>query len=205
MKHYKFYLTFILLFSALGANAEFRLGKDYGAISKPLPVKQDGVVEVLEIFWYGCGHCYNLEPVIANWSKKKDSSVKLIKMPVTWGPAHQLHAKLFYTIEALGIGDKGHAAVFTSIHKESNYLASDEAVLTFLETFNFDRAEIKKQMNSFSVKQKVKRAVEISRQLKVTAVPMLFIDGQYKIEAKRSHSEMLEVADYVIELQKPVS
>jgi thiol:disulfide interchange protein DsbA len=205
MKHYKFYLTFILLFSALGANAEFRLGKDYGAISKPLPVKQDGVVEVLEIFWYGCGHCYNLEPVIANWSKKKDSSVKLTKMPVTWGPAHQLHAKLFYTIEALGIGDKGHAAVFTSIHKESNYLASDEAVLTFLETFNFDRAEIKKQMNSFSVKQKVKRAVEISRQLKVTAVPMLFIDGQYKIEAKRSHSEMLEVADYVIELQKPVS
>ena len=205
MKHYKFYLTFILLFSALGANAEFRLGKDYGTISKPLPVKQDGVVEVLEIFWYGCGHCYNLEPVIANWSKKKDSSVKLTKMPVTWGPAHQLHAKLFYTIEALGIGDKGHAAVFTSIHKESNYLASDEAVLTFLETFNFDRAEIKKQMNSFSVKQKVKRAVEISRQLKVTAVPMLFIDGQYKIEAKRSHSEMLEVADYVIELQKPVS
>jgi thiol:disulfide interchange protein DsbA len=205
MKHYKFYLTFILLFSALGANAEFRLGKDYGAISKPLPVKQDGVVEVLEIFWYGCGHCYNLEPVIANWSKKKDSSVKLTKMPVTWGPAHQLHAKLFYTIEALGIGDKGHAAVFTSIHKESNYLASDEAVLTFLETFNFDRAEIKKQMNSFSVKQKVKKAVEISRQLKVTAVPMLFIDGQYKIEAKRSHSEMLEVADYVIELQKPVS
>ena len=205
MKNYKFFLTFILLFSTLEANAEFRLGKDYGTISKPLPVKQDGVVEVLEIFWYGCGHCYNLEPVIANWSKKKDSSVKLTKMPVTWGPAHQLHAKLFYTIEALGIGDKGHAAVFTSIHKESNYLASDEAVLTFLETFNFDRAEIKKQMNSFSVKQKVKRAVEISRQLKVTAVPMLFIDGQYKIEAKRSHSEMLEVADYVIELQKPVS
>ena len=205
MKYYKFYLTFILLFSALGANAEFRLGKDYGTISKPLPVKQDGVVEVLEIFWYGCGHCYNLEPVIANWSKKKDSSVKLTKMPVTWGPAHQLHAKLFYTIEALGLGDKGHAAVFTSIHKESNYLASDEAVLKFLETFNFDRAEIKKQMNSFSVKQKVKKAVEISRQLKVTAVPMLFIDGQYKIEAKRSHSEMLEVADYVIELQKPVS
>jgi len=205
MKHYKFYLTFILLFSALGANAEFRLGKDYVTISKPLPVKQDGVVEVLEIFWYGCGHCYNLEPVIANWSKKKDSSVKLTKMPVTWGPAHQLHAKLFYTIEALGLGDKGHAAVFTSIHKESNYLASDEAVFKFLETFNFDRAEIKKQMNSFSVKQKVKKAVEISRQLKVTAVPMLFIDGQYKIEAKRSHSEMLEVADYVIKLQKPVS
>ena len=205
MKNYKFFLTFILLFCTLEANAEFRLGKDYGTIARPLPVKQDGVVEVLEIFWYGCGHCYNLEPVISNWSKKQDSSVKLTKMPVTWGPAHQLHAKLFYTIEALGIGDKGHAAVFTSIHKESNYLSSEESILQLLETFDFDRAEIKKKMNSFSVKQKLKRAIEISRQLKVSAVPMLFVDGQYKIEAKRSHSEMLEVADYVIALQKPVS
>jgi len=205
MKHYKFYLTFILIFSALGANAEFRLGKDYGTLSQPLPVKQDGVVEVIEIFWYECAHCYNMEPIIANWSKKKDSSVKLTKMPVTWGPTHKLQAKLFYTIEALGIGEKGHAAVFTSIHKESNFLRSEEAVLKFLMTFNFGRDEILQQMNSFSVKQKVKRAVEITRQFKVKGVPMLFIDGQYKIEAKRSHSEMLEVADYVIELQKPVS
>ncbi|MDB9813203.1 thiol:disulfide interchange protein DsbA/DsbL [Gammaproteobacteria bacterium] len=205
MKNYKLLLAFILLFSSLGANAEFRLGKDYLTISNPLPVKQDGVVEVLEIFWYGCGHCNNLEPVIANWSKKQDSSVKLTKMPVTWGSAHQLHAKLFYTIEALGIGEKGHAAVFTSIHKERNYLSNEESILQLLETFDFDRAEIKKQMNSFSVKQKLKRAMEITRQLKVQAVPMLFVDGQYKIEAKRSHSEMLEVADHVIALQKPVS
>ena len=124
-------------------------------------------------------------------------------MPVTWGPAHQLHAKLFYTIEALGIGNEAHTAVFTSIHKESNYLSSEEAIITFLETFNFDRGQILQQMNSFSVKQKVKRAIELSRQLKVSAVPMIFVDGQYKIEGKRSHSEMLKVADHVIELQKP--
>ena len=71
MKNYKFFLTFILLFSTLEANAEFRLGKDYGTISRPLPVKQDGVVEVLEIFWYGCGHCYNLEPLSLIGQKNK--------------------------------------------------------------------------------------------------------------------------------------
>jgi thiol:disulfide interchange protein DsbA len=205
MKYQKYCLTFLLLFSALGAHAEYKLGRDYGSISRPLPVKRDGVVEVLEVFWYGCGHCYNLEPVIKNWSSQQDSTVKLTKMPVTWGPAHQLHAKLFYTVEAFGLGQEGHTAVFTSIHKESNYLSSDEAIITFLETFNLERDQIKKQMNSFSVKQKVKRAIELSRQLKVTAVPMLFIDGQYKIEGKRSHLEMLQVADHVIELQKPVS
>jgi len=61
MKYHKYCLTFLLLFSALSVHAEYKLGRDYGSISRPLPVKQDGVVEVLEVFWYGCGHCYNLD------------------------------------------------------------------------------------------------------------------------------------------------
>ena len=113
--------------------ANYKLGKDFGSLARPLPVKQDGVVEVIEVFWYGCGHCFNLAPAVSKWSKQKDSSVNFQKMPVTWGPVHQLHAKLFYTIEALGIGETGHTAVFTAIHKEGNFLSSDGAILDFLE------------------------------------------------------------------------
>ena len=51
-------LIFILLFS-LSAKAEFRLGVDYTMVSNPMPVKQDGVVEVMESFWYGCNACYS--------------------------------------------------------------------------------------------------------------------------------------------------
>ena len=43
-------LIFILLFS-LSAKAEFRLGVDYTMVSNPMPVKQDGVVEVMESFF----------------------------------------------------------------------------------------------------------------------------------------------------------
>jgi thiol:disulfide interchange protein DsbA len=205
MKNKKIYLMALLLLAANTVNAEYRLGKDYGSLSRPLAVKQDGIVDVVEIFWYGCGHCFNLEPVIGNWASKQDNSVNFKKMPVTWSATHQLHAKLFYTIEALGIGDSAHQAVFTAIHKEGNYLGSEGAILDFLEKIGVDKSETLKYMNSFSVKQKVKRAIELSRQFKVTAVPMMFVDGQYKIEAKRSSSEMLKVVDHVIELQKPVS
>ena len=205
MKIKNIYLALFLLFTATSGAADYKIGKDYGSLSRPLPIKKDGVVDVVEVFWYGCGHCYSLEPVIENWAEKQDASVNFKKVPVTWGPAHQLHAKLFYTIEALGLGDTAHTAVFTAIHKEANYLASDEAILAFLEKLGTERAKTVKYMNSFSVKQKVKRAVELSRQFKVSAVPMIFIDGQYKIEAKRSHSEMFKVVDHVIELQKPVS
>ena len=195
--------TLIILSGNIQAN--YKLGKDFGSLARPLPVKQDGVVEVIEVFWYGCGHCFNLAPAVSKWSKQKDSSVNFQKMPVTWGPVHQLHAKLFYTIEALGIGETGHTAVFTAIQKEGNFLSSDGAILDFLEKLGMDRSETIKYMNSFSVRQKVKRAIEISKQFKVTATPMMFVDGQYRVEAKGGSSKMLKVVDHVIELQKPIS
>mgnify|MGYP001390365738 FL=1 len=205
MKKNIIYSSLFLLIISVSAASEFRLGRDYGSLSNPLPVKQDGVVDVVEVFWYGCGHCYNLAPVVSKWVKQQDASVNFQKMPVTWGPVHQLHAKLFYTIEALGVGDTAHSAVFTAIHKEGNYLASEGAILKFLEKLGMDRSETIKYMNSFSVRQKVKRAIELSKQFKVTATPMIFIDGRYRIEAKGGHSKMLEVVDHVIALQKPVS
>ena len=198
-------LSSFLLIISVSVASEYRAGRDYGYLSRPLPVKEDGVVDVVEVFWYGCGHCFNLAPVTARWAKQQDDSVNYRKMPVTWGPIHQLHAKLFYTIEALGIGETAHSAVFTAMHKEGNFLTSEGAILEFLEKLGTDRSETIKYMNSFSVRQKVKRAIELSKQFKVTATPMIFVDGKYRIEAKGGHSKMLKVVDHVIEIQKPVS
>jgi thiol:disulfide interchange protein DsbA len=197
--------SFLLLIISVSVASEYKLGRDYGSLSRPLPVKEDGVVDVVEVFWYGCGHCFNLAPITAKWSKQQDSSVNYQKMPVTWGPIHQLHAKLFYTIEALGIGDTAHSAVFTAMHKEGNFLGSDRAILKFLEKLGVDQSETIKYMNSFAVRQRVKRAIELSKQFKVTATPMIFVDGQYRIEAKGGHTKMLKVVDHVIEIQKPIS
>ena len=196
---------YLLISFSSNVQANYKLGKDFGSLSRPLPVKEDGVVDVIEVFWYGCGHCFNLSPVVSRWAKQKDSSVNFQKMPVTWGPVHQLHAKLFYTIEALGMGEVGHTAVFQAIHKEGNFLSSEKAIINFLEKLGVETSEITKYMNSFSVKQKVKRAIEISKQFKVTATPMFFVDGQYRVEAKGGSMRMLQVVDHVIELQKPFS
>ena len=95
MKKNIIYSSLFLFIISVSVASEYRLGRDYGSLSRPLPVKQDGVVDVVEVFWYGCGHCYNLAPVVSRWAKQQDSSVNYQKMPVTWGPVHQLHAKLF--------------------------------------------------------------------------------------------------------------
>ena len=205
-KNYKNLLLSIFGFTLIAFNtnlqAEYELGKDYQLIDNPLPVRQDGMVEVSEIFWYGCNHCYSFESTINNWDANKPDYVKFSKMPVTWSQIHQLHASLYHTIEALKLGKGAHTAVFTTIHKENNFLGSQRSVIKFLSKLGVDEEKSKQYLNSFAVKQKVSRGMQVSKQLKITSVPMIIVDGKYMIVSKQSRQEMLDVLDHVVELQK---
>jgi len=197
-------LSLLALF-AISVSAEYKLGKDYRLVDNPMPVKKDGIVEVTESFWYGCAHCYSFEPVINNWKANLGQDTKLIKMPITWGGIHQLHAALYYTIEALKLDPSAHSAVFVTIHKEGNFLQSPKAIEKFLAKFGVAPEVTSQYLNSFSVKQKVNRGIKYAKQVKVTAVPMMIVDGTYIIESKGTFTDMLKVVDYVVELQRPNS
>ena len=198
-------ISLFIIFFSLSTTAEYRLGVDYRLVDNPLPVKRDGIVEVSETFWYGCNACYQFDPVINSWASRQESDVRLTKMPVTWGGIHQLHASLYYTIEALKLDPSTHAAVFVTIHKEGNFLQNPKAIEDFLKKFGVAPEVSKQYMNSFTVKQMVNRGIKHSRQLKVSSVPMMIVDGKYIIEAKGSYENILKVVDYVVELQRPTS
>ena len=198
-------IPLFIIFFSLSTTAEYRLGVDYRLVDNPLPVKRDGIVEVSETFWYGCNACYQFDPVINSWASRQESDVRLTKMPVTWGGIHQLHASLYYTIEALKLDPSTHAAVFVTIHKEGNFLQNPKAIEDFLKKFGVAPEVSKQYMNSFTVKQMVNRGIKHSRQLKVSSVPMMIVDGKYIIESKGSYENILKVVDYVVELQRPNS
>ena len=198
-------ISLFIIFFSLSTTAEYRLGVDYRLVDNPLPVKRDGIVEVSETFWYGCNACYQFDPVINSWASRQESDVRLTKMPVTWGGIHQLHASLYYTIEALKLDPSTHAAVFVTIHKEGNFLQNPKAIEDFLKKFGVAPEVSKQYMNSFTVKQMVSRGIKHSRQLKVSSVPMMIVDGKYIIESKGSYENILKVVDYVVELQRPNS
>ena len=201
----KNFLTFLLLLFTVSLSAEYKLGVDYRIVENPLPVKKDGVVEVSETFWYGCNACYQFNPAVDSWSERQGSDVVFTKIPVTWGQIHQLHASLYYTIEALNLDPSAHSAVFVTIHKEGNFLQSQKAIQSFLSKFGVAPEVSAQYLNSFTVKQRVNRSIKHSRQLKVSSVPMMIVDGKYIIESKGSYENILKVVDYVVALQKPNS
>ena len=197
-------ITLSILFT-ISVQADYKLGKDYRLVDNPLPVKKDGIVEVTESFWYGCAHCYSFEPAINSWKAKLGPDTKLTKMPITWGGIHQLNAGLYYTIESLKLDPSTHSAVFITIHKEGNFLQSPKAIQKFLAKYGVAPEVTSQYLNSFSVKQKVNRGIKYAKQVKVSAVPMMVVDGTYIIETKGSFAEMLKVVDHVVELQRPNS
>ena len=196
--------SFIAIFT-ITISAEYKLGRDYKLVSNPLPVKKDGIVEVTESFWYGCYGCYSFEPVVNDWASKQESHVKFRKMPVSWGPVHKLHAKLYYTIESLKLDPSTHSAVFVTMHKEGNMLQRESSVKNFLSKFDVAPEITEKYLSSFSINQRINRDAKQAKQLLLTSTPMIVVDGTYIIENRGSFADMLKVADYVIELQRPNS
>ncbi len=64
--------------TAQAADVPLEAGKTYVELANPVPVSVPGKIEVVELFWYGCPHCYSFEPTINPWAEKLPSDVNFI-------------------------------------------------------------------------------------------------------------------------------
>jgi len=162
-------------------------------------------IEVAEVFWYGCPHCFSFEPYLEKWKPTLGSDVSFVRIPVMWNPTNEIHARLFYTIQALGIQDEAHGAIFSELHTNRKMLASEGAQRDFI-TSNFDVSEedFDKAYRSFSVNGKLQQAKTFTQRYQVRSVPLLIINGKYATtgDEVRSLDEVLEIADELIERER---
>ncbi|HTU65174.1 MAG TPA: thiol:disulfide interchange protein DsbA/DsbL [Steroidobacteraceae bacterium] len=165
--------------------AKWQAGTNYIQLPAPQATSVPaGKVEVLEVFWYGCGHCYALDPVLEEWKKKKPAYVEFVRMPVMWGAPHQQHAKLYYTLMALNRLDL-HTKVFDTIHKEHNMLASPSETdaramhLAFCKANGISEQDFNTAYDSMVVATNLQRAQEATMRYSVAGVPLLIVNGKY--------------------------
>jgi len=154
-----------------------------------------GKVEVVEVFWYGCPHCYALDPYIESWRKSKPAYIEFHRVPVTWQPVHQSHAKLFYTFEALGKEDAVHNAVFAEMHDRKNFMFMQgdaketlAAQLRFAKAQGISEADFTGAWNSFTVQTSMQKADELVHRYHVDGVPLLVINGKYVTDVNMAGS-----------------
>ena len=165
---------------AAPTSARFQLGKHYTRLSPTQPTSSSpDKVEVAEIFWYGCPHCYALDPSLKSWVASKPDYVAFVRVPVAWSDVAKAHARAFYTEEALGKIGAIHDALFREIQEKHDLLDTEDKLRAFFGTFGVDDATFKAAYESAGVQTKVQRADELVRRYRVASVPTIVVNGKY--------------------------
>ncbi len=197
-------LTFA--FTSLNMSAAFadapKLGTEFDAVAQPITTENVAKIEVMEIFWYGCPHCYHMEEPLNAWVKKLPSDVYFKRVPglpnASWAPM----AKAFYAMETLGVSDKLHTKLFEAIHKTKTLNPTDEAAAIAWVTAQsgLDKLKVEQAFKSFTTNTNLNRAAQLFRASGATGVPTLVIDGKYITSATQAggNEQALKVADYII-------
>lgn len=187
---------------------EFKEGVHYIKLAEPVRPRDPKKVEVVEVFQYGCPHCYHFESQLAAWEKTLPGDVDFYSLPVVWNAPGQLHAQAFYAAQALGVLDKVHGAMFKAIHVSGNPLNSKERIEKLFVANGVSPEDFAKAFDSFGVTSQVNQAKARALSYKIDGTPELIVAGKYRIDGSMlsgkgvaeqdSHQKMLEVANFLI-------
>lgn len=170
--------------SSAPTSSKFKEGANY---QKLVPAQPTGVppgkVEVAEVFWYGCGHCFSLDPAIESWRNKgKQGYVEFVRVPAMWNDATRMHARVFYTAELLGKLDQLHSLIFREMHVAGNQLNSVDKITAFFQQHGVSKDEFTKAFSSFAVESKLQRADVLNRRYRIQSVPTVIVNGKYSTD-----------------------
>ena len=186
---------------------QFKEGQHYVRMVPTQPtVGGADKIEVSEFFWYGCPHCYDMEPFINEWAENKDPGVRFVKVPATWNALVRLHAQLYYTEEVLvrngvikdpaGFRD----AVFQEYHRRGNRMTSEDAIQKVFARFGVSDEQFRSTWGSFEVNQKLRVADDLSRRYSISSVPAIVVNGKYRTGAGEAggYPKLMELIDELV-------
>jgi thiol:disulfide interchange protein DsbA len=173
-------IAFSMWFSASAGAAFAQVpGKDFQAINPPQPTESGNKVEVIEFFSYACPHCHSLQPSLQAWLKHKPADVEFRRAPAVFQDSWMPFARIYYTLDAMGLVDKLHHDVFSAIHEQRVRLQEPKVLFDWVASKGIDKQKFMDTYNSFSVQSRTQRATDVTRRYNVPFTPALVVDGRY--------------------------
>lgn len=192
-------LAAVFSLAGVAAQADIRPGKDYELLSPPQAVETGKKIEVLEIFSYGCPHCFDLEPDFNQWAKQLPKDVEVRRLPAIFRDSWIPLAKVYYAFETLGLIEKLHGEFFNAIHVKRVRFDDDNAVFDWVEKQGVNRKTFSDAYSSFAVQGKALRARQLSKAYGITGVPAIIVDGKFRAYTTASgHASLFATVDQLI-------
>jgi len=183
----------LAVIAAEAPSVPFKEGQDYARLANPVPVATPGKTEVVEMFWYGCPHCYDLEPSTQAWLKRKPDNVAFVRIAVSFGASWEPGARAYYAAEALGVLDKLHQPLFEAYHQRRP-LGDVDALAAFAAEHGVDAEAFRKAYTSFQTETQLRRGNQLAQRYGIRGVPAVIVDGTYEIRSPK----VFEVVDFLI-------
>jgi len=187
MRKTTWFVAVLLLAVANFAGAvTLKEGENFVSYNLPRATESRDRIEITEFFWYGCSHCFHMEPELQAWLKKTPKDVVFRRVPAVFpgrdgSPGQWASgAALYYTLDAMGLGEKLHADMFKAIHNERADLLSDKGMIAWLGKKGVDTKAFSSTYQSFAVRSKVLQAMQATQAHGLDGVPALIVDGRYR-------------------------
>ena len=176
-------------------------GKEYLRLGTPVPVGEPGRIEVIEFFWYGCPHCRHFEDVLEPWAARLPADVRFRRVPVGFTGLQQVHQRLYFALESMGLVDRLHAKVFHRFHDEHQPLNQPDDMAAWVATQGGDPARFKAAWESFSVRTRMRQADDLAGSYDLDGVPTLAVQGRFKTGVPEAGGEVecLQVVDWLVD------
>jgi len=198
----------LLLLAPLAVSAQdaqtWEEGIHYDLITPAIRTADASKVEVVEFFWYGCGHCYTFEPLVSRWKESLDDDVAFIGSPAVWNKPMELHAAMYYTADVLGVRESLHTVMFQAMNVDGKRLASESEIRNLFTANGVSAEDFDRAFGSFGVSSQVRQANSRARAAKITGTPEMMVNGKYRISTRKAGSQanMLKIADFLIEKER---
>jgi len=192
-------LAALLLLSALAALARaqppaMEEGRNFMAITPPVATEAAAdIIEVVDVFWYGCPVCQEFEPMMTYWGSQVRGDLVMRRMPAVWNEVMKTHARLYYTAVQLELADKAHPAAFRRIHEERQALNTPAQVRALFAGLGVADADFDRVWNSPEVLAAVDKAEQATAAAGIDKLPVLVVNGRYRVVRNESVPELTAV------------
>lgn len=191
-----------LAMTSYGQIERYVAGTHYTELQNPVNTNDASKVEVLEVFWYGCSHCFRFEPLINDYKANKPDYVDFDLFPAMWNGLMKIHAQVYYAAEALGAVDALHEPIFNAINLQGNRLQNERQIGDLFVEHGIPREEFEQAFNSFAVRTKVNQAESRMSDYQIRSTPNMVVNGKYLVTTGANvptQQEMLEVVKFLVE------
>lgn len=200
-------ITGLLMFliCTMGAYAADPFTGTYQEIRPAQPTHSGDKIEVVEIFWYGCPHCFTFEPYLEKWLASKPDDVEFRRLPGILGAAWTPHARAYFTAEKMGILNQIHEPLFNAIHNQKKRIFNDEELKNFIvDTTGVDGDEFTRIFDSKEIDIKVRQALISEQKYRITGVPAVIINGKYLTNGTmaKSYESIIEVIEHLVDIER---